>query len=78
MKKVIMIGQEPKEESKGVEFTHSLRGDYGWKKARYTPRDIEVKIVYLGYCKVDGDMFAGYFDNGNIAIYKGNLNNGTY
>ena len=73
-----MIGEEPKEESKGVEFTHCLHHVYGWKKTNATPNNFN-KIAYLGKCDVDGDMFAAYFEEEDtIAIYKGNLNNGTY
>ena len=76
MRKVIMIGQEPKEESKGVEFTHVLTNN-GWSGITSEPNEFE-KVVYLGKCLVDGDMFASYFHTGAITIRKGNLNNGTY
>jgi len=77
MRKVIMIGEEPKEESKGVEFTHWLSGEKGWQ---VTSKEIIAdwdKLVYLGKCDTDGDMFVGYI-NSQIHIYKGNLNNGNY
>jgi len=77
MRKVIMIGEEPKEESKGVEFTHELVSDEGWISTDESPSDYK-QIVYLGKCDSDGDMFAAYLKNGCIYIYKGNLNNGTY
>jgi len=77
MRKVIMIGEEPKEESKGVEFTHHFHNTKGWVESRLIPSDFN-KIVYLGNCKQDGDMFACYSKHGYIQIYKGNLNNGTY
>jgi len=76
MKKVIMIGEEPKEESKDVEFTHYLSTGEGFREDNDKPSNYE-KIVYLGRCDEDGDMFAAY-DRGSIYIYKGNLNNGTY
>jgi len=75
MRKVIMIGEEPKEESKGVEFTHEL--DNGYNITNNKPSEFN-KIVYLGNCDTDGDMFAAYSKGGCIYIYKGNLNNGTY
>jgi hypothetical protein len=78
MRKVIMIGEEPKEESKGIEFTHCLMIDKGWKKTSSKASQFN-KIVYLGKCAVDGDMFACYFKKEDtIAIYKGKLKNGTY
>ena len=74
MRKAIMIGEEPKGK-KGIEFTHCQCSD-GWnfvcKKASYYD-----KIVYLGKCRFDGDMFAAYGSD-MINIYKGKLNNGTY
>jgi hypothetical protein len=78
MRKVIMIGEEPKEESKGVEFTHYYHNTEGWVENILIPSDFN-KIAYLGKCDTDGDMFAAYFEEQNtITIYKGNLNNGTY
>ena len=71
-----MIGEEPKEESKGVEFTHELVIDEGWKSTYDNPSDYK-QIVYLGKCDTDGDMFTAYAHD-CIYIYKGNLNNGTY
>ena len=71
MRKVIMISEEPK----GVEFTH----EFMINKCISTydkPSDFE-KIVYLGKCDTDGDMFAAYACD-CVCIYKGNLNNGTY
>ena len=76
MRKVIMIGEEPKEESKGVEFTHYQHKDNGWNVNIYPTNHFE-KVVYLGKCAQDGDLFACYANN-RIDIYKGNLNNGTY
>ena len=76
MRKVIMIGQEPREESKGIEFTHYLSGKEGWVEANSQPEDAD-KIVYLGKCCIDGDMFTAYFSK-SICIYKGKLNDGTY
>ena len=75
MRKVIMIGEEPKEESKGVEFTHEL-DDEGYSHTCHKPDEFN-KVVYLGNCDAAGDMFAAYNDS-YIYIYKGNLNNGTY
>jgi hypothetical protein len=76
MKKVIYVGEEPNKE-KGVEFTFSLNSEGGWLKAHFEPTDFE-KIVYLGKCEQDGDMFAAYTSCGFINIFKGHLNNGTH
>lgn len=77
MKKVIRIDKlEDEKEDKGVEFTHYLRTDEGWKKTTDIP-NLFKKLVYLGNCDEDGDMFAAY-EGGYIKIYKGHLNNGTY
>jgi len=74
-RKAIIIGEE---ESKGIEFTHYLNGKEGWKKSN-SNFDEYSKVVYLGKCDIDGDMFAGYFKQAEtIVIYKGNLNDGTY
>ena len=77
MKRVIMIGEEPQKESKGVEFTYYLREDIGYESTCDYPSKFD-KIVYLGKCTTDGDMFAAYSKGGSIFIYKGHLNDGTY
>ena len=74
MREVIRI-DEPKENSKELVFTRSL-GDNGWCSTCTSPRDYD-KIVYLGRCSVDGDMFAAY-GHGSIGIFKGHLNSGKY
>lgn len=30
-----------------------------------------LKVLYLGRCKADGDIFAAYHENGNIMVYSG-------
>tara|TARA_R110002051_G_scaffold308116_1_gene379519 strand:+ start:17381 stop:17614 length:234 start_codon:yes stop_codon:yes gene_type:complete len=77
MKEVIRIPQQKVKEEKPVEFTHSLNTECGWRKTGYTPNDYE-NIIYLGKCKVDGDMFAAHFNAGIISILKGHLNSGKY
>lgn len=65
----------PKESDKPVEFTHILDSSgWGTVDAEYLKYD---RIVYLGECIGDGDMFAAYSD-GLILIYKGHLNSGKY
>ena len=80
MKNVIIIpeitGKE--KESKGVEFTHVLSGGSGWSEEKIRKLSETEKIVYLGKCRVDGDMFAVYTLTNIITIYKGHLNNGTF
>ena len=77
MRQVIRIGEEPKEKAlKPIEFTHYLDDENGWVKAIQKPAS-KIKIVYLGNCSVDGDMFAAYGGE-EINIYKGHLNDGVY
>jgi hypothetical protein len=76
-RKAIIIGEEPQKESKGIEFTHCLNPSNGWLEATLTIDTYIEKIVYLGQCILDGDMFAVYGEYG-IGIWKGNLNDGTY
>lgn len=75
MREVIYIDPQIKEE-KPVEFTHYFEEGKGWAVAIIRPSEYE-KIVYLGNCMFNGDMFAVYVD-GHIAIYKGHLNSGRY
>jgi hypothetical protein len=77
MKEVIRIGEVVKESEKPVELTHYLHGDDGWTNAKVRPNELN-KIVFLGKCSMDGDMFAGYWTHGSITMYKGHLNSGKY
>lgn len=61
---------------KHVEFTHRLCGTDGWEQPSDLPKDHE-RVVYLGECEMDGDMFAAHAF-GVIDIFKGKLNSGTY
>lgn len=77
MEKVIMIPDTNQDEKKKpVEFTHDLTRYAGWSESESDPRDFE-KVIYLGRCKTDGDMFACY-SGGSIYIRKGHLNSGEY
>lgn len=82
MKKVIFIEQPKEETKKPVEFTHYLSPYRGWEVETNTISRLNpnyyFKIVYLGKCDVDGDMFAAISDGGCIEIYKGHLNSGEY
>jgi hypothetical protein len=50
-------------------FTKYLCSDYGWRPSMLTPEYFS-KIVYLGNCSADGDMFACY-NQDTIHIYRG-------
>lgn len=78
MRKVIIVGEEPKEEKalKPIEFTRYLDVRCGWIAPSREPKDCD-KVVYLGKCSADGDMFVAY-RMGEINIYKGHLNDGAY
>ena len=74
MKKVTFI---EKQINKKVEFTHCLGSINGWITSTPKPSYFN-KVVYLGKCSIDGDMFACYSEDVNIGIYKGFLNSGNY
>lgn len=81
MKKVIVIPEVGRAAGHlmPLELTH--RKTNGWQKVeRVTVKNYlhsADKVVYLGKCEEDGDMFALY-TNGFIMIFKGHLNSGTY
>jgi hypothetical protein len=80
MRDVIRVPEctEKEPECKPIEFTH-YKGINGWIKSsslRYKPMELD-RVVYLGKCDEDGDMFASYY-GGFISIYKGHLNSGKY
>jgi hypothetical protein len=70
MTKYISLEQKEKRNKKTV-FTKYLCGVDGWTdtKTRETPEDFD-KVVYLGKCGMDGDMFTCYRGD-IIAIFKG-------
>jgi len=64
------ISLEPKEKrNKKTVFTKYLCGIGGWIEGSLEPENFD-KVVYLGNCDADGDMFACYV-RGVINIYKG-------
>ena len=73
MAKVIYIDIPQKEEKKKVQFTHYMT-DTGWIEDKCIPNG--AKLIYLGKCSIDGDMFASI--TATIDIYKGHLNSGEY
>jgi len=76
MKEVIYIKEGETAAEKPVEFTHFLTDCEGWVSTTYKP-NLYYKVVYLGKCDSDGDMFSA-FDGKYIRIYKGHLNSGKY
>jgi len=79
MKKVTYaFGETPKEESKGIEFTHFCHDQFGWiAVGNKHPLDKIGDISYLGFDRFLGDVFAAN-DEKYVRIYKGHLNNGTW
>lgn len=60
------------EKLKKTKFTHYLDESAGWNDTNDTPTDSDnLKVVYLGNCSHDGDMFAVYTEDDVIYIYKG-------
>ena len=59
-----------KEERKETVFNQVLCSNRGWRDVNAKPQKYE-KVLYLGKCKVDGDMFACTTDLGAIVIFKG-------
>lgn len=76
MRSVIHIPENNTENNKPVEFTH-YHSASGWYNTFDKPNEF-TKVVYLGKCNYDGDMFACYRDNGAIVICRGHLNSGKY
>lgn len=79
MKQVIRIPDDNDKQEKvlkPIEFTHEINDPHGWVDTSILPTQ-HYKVVYLGKCRTDGDMFAGYA-HGDITIFKGHLNDGVY
>lgn len=77
MAQVIFIKDPNRDEKKKVEFTHSFNPISGWEFENDFGAYEYTRVVYLGECRKDGDMFAAYKD-GVIDIWKGHLNSGKY
>lgn len=70
MTQFLTIENENKpKEPKITIFTHQYNNKQGWLPT-YVQPDYYIKVIYLGYCHTDGDMFACYQHN-NINICKG-------
>jgi len=85
MTKIISLPELLNEQSptpkKPIQFTHALTGGTGWIKTDADPSSY-TKVIYLGRCSTDGDMFAAYSwidinDCWHITIFKGHYNDGT-
>lgn len=78
-KQAVFIPTVSLENEKPIELTH--RKQKGWNKIEEVTAKNYLKsadkIVYLGKCAEDGDMFAIYA-YGYIMIFKGRLNSGKY
>lgn len=74
MKQVERI--DKKESEKPIEITEVLNPSTGWGRVSIDLNDYD-RVVYLGKCFVDGDMFAAYHNN-RIEIFRGHLNSGKY
>jgi len=78
--KVENISNNSKGKNDCIRLTHFQSISIGWVKeeADEIAETLEQteRVVYLGECAEEGDMFVLYADDGSIFIYKGNLNNG--
>lgn len=75
-KEVEMILIEKEENQKPVEFKSVFNQQSGWVLTDSLPKHYK-RVIYLGRCRSDGDMFAAY-DNTDIIIFRGHLNSGKY
>jgi hypothetical protein len=65
------------ENSKSRTLFYDIHSYTGWVNCELQPDHI-LRVVYLGKCSHDGDMFAIYTKNGQIQIVRGELNDGVY
>jgi len=75
-KSAIFIEDKKQDDEKPIEFTHCLDDKDGWEKTTDTPSQYD-KVIYLGNCERDGNMFCAYH-GAYIFIFKGHLNSGKY
>lgn len=82
MKKVILIPTENQKCNQNPIRLRCRKQSGGWRslskseEQRYLAR--AKKIVYLGFCRQDGDMFSLHTCDNYIMIFKGELNSGCY
>lgn len=74
MTKYISLKKTQEKKTEPTIFTKFLDKDLGWKKSRFQPTFFK-KVIYLGNCSLQGDMFACYTEGGMIAIFKGTKGN---
>ena len=67
MRDVIRIDGQVQEDEKPIEITHVLDVNIGWCHSGSVPLSAK-RIVYLGSCAYDKDMFCVYSDCGCIEI----------
>ncbi len=72
VEKVPSLQAKPKEENT---ILNKVKTVHGWRTITYL-KEIN-RVVYLGKCSLDGDVFAVYH-KGNISFAKGSLNNGIF
>jgi hypothetical protein len=77
MKNEVIYIEQREQNEKPVEFTHQTSNSVGWVTTSEEPLEYK-RVVYLGKCDCDGDMFAAYDESGAIIIFKGHLNSGKY
>ena len=70
-----IIGQ--KKDFKQSAELNDIKTNNGWKKFSNIEKSHVEKIVYLGNCKQDGDVFSVYH-NGYISFVRGQLNDGIF
>lgn len=68
MTKFLTVQENVQKEKKETVFTHVFE-DTGWKPNESKVDSFE-KVIYLGNCKYDGDLFACYLID-IIEIFKG-------
>ena len=69
MTKYISLETKEQKEIKKTVFTAYLCGGNGWTPSLLSPENFD-KVVYLGNCSADDDMFACYTRD-TINIYRG-------
>jgi hypothetical protein len=76
LREAIKIPEQDCNYENTIKLTHWMV-DGGWSDYPLHPNTFR-KIVFLGTCVKDGDLFACYWDQGEINFFKGFLNSGKY
>jgi hypothetical protein len=69
MTQFLTIEKETATKENPTIFTHFYKHNKGWIETRLTPENFD-KVIFLGTCEMDGDMFSAYIC-GFIEIFKG-------